>query len=56
MSQNDDHHGRLVWAKAPGVICLLLPCHHEVNQDGMSDENNNLHPIRQFPSYGTTKM
>ena len=26
------------------------------DKDGMSDENNNLHPIRQFPSYGTTEM
>ena len=26
-SQNADHDVRPVWAKAPGVICLLLPRH-----------------------------
>ena len=39
-------HVRLVWAKAPGVICLLPPCHQgdddEVHQDqvhGVNDDD-----------------
>ena len=40
-SENSDHHVRLVWAKAPGVMCLLPPRHQaddedEVNQNMMT--------------------
>ena len=40
-SENSDHHVRLVWAKAPGVMCLLPPRHQaddedEVNQSMMT--------------------
>ena len=43
-SQNSDHHVRLVWAKAPGVMCLLPPRHQaddedEVNQGQVQDDD-----------------
>ena len=41
--QNADHHVRLVWANAPGVICLLPPRHQpdedQVNQGQVHDDD-----------------
>ena len=55
-SENSDHHVRLVWAKAPGVMCLLPPRHQadedQVSQGQVHDDDSNDQQDQLYPSSG----